>query len=58
MSNPIPRNGFIVTPESFEDLFERIQDTYPGKEQTAAMMAAAMALNLAHKLFEESKQPA
>jgi hypothetical protein len=58
MTNPIPSNGFIVTPESFDDLFERLQNMYPGKEQASAFMAAAMALNLAHKLFEDFKQPA
>ena len=58
MSNPIPRNDLVVTPESFNDLFERIQAMYPGKEQAAAMISASMALNLARRLFEESKQPA
>ena len=58
MSNPIPRNDLVVTPESFNDLFERIQDMYPGKEQASAMIAASMALNLARRLFEESKQAA
>ena len=57
MSNPIPRNGFCATPESVEDLFDYL-NIYSSSERAIAMLAASMALNLAHKLVEESKQTA
>lgn len=57
MSNPIPRNGFCATPESVEDLFDYL-NIFNGSERATAMLAASMALNLAHKLVEDAKQPA
>lgn len=57
MSNPIPKNNFCATPESLEAL-QNYLEMFSGKEKGIAMLAACMALNLAHKLVEESAQPA
>jgi hypothetical protein len=59
MSNPIPRSGLFVTPESFEELMEMTQNcTGDDKERRLVFLGAMMALNLAHKLIEEQKEVA
>jgi hypothetical protein len=55
MTNPIPRNGLFATPESPEAFAEYLMG-FTGSERTVAFTAAQMALNLAHKLIEESKE--
>jgi hypothetical protein len=52
MKNPIPKTGFVATPDSLEDLMEYCE-RFSGQEKTIAMVVATMALNLAHKLAEE-----
>lgn len=57
MTNPIPRNEFCFTPDTFEAL-EKYFAMLPGHERSIAMLAASVALNLAHKLVEEQAQAA
>lgn len=57
MSNPIPHSNIFATPENFQELEEHL-NSYDGATKGAVWMAAMLTLNLAHKLVEESKQPA
>lgn len=57
MNNPIPYNGFCFTPDTFEAM-EKYFAMLPGHERSIAMLAASVALNLAHKLVEEQAQAA
>jgi hypothetical protein len=58
MTNPIPQNKMFVTPASIGDLAEMIESIGTPEEQRLAWLGASMALNLAHQLFEEQKEPA
>jgi len=55
MTNPIPKNSFFATPESMQALEDQIMK-FSGQERMIAMVAAMMALNLAHELVKESQQ--
>ena len=55
MKNPIPKTGFVATPDSLDDLM-RYCDNFSGQEKAIAMLVATMALNLAHKMFNEATQ--
>jgi hypothetical protein len=55
MKNPIPKTGFVATPDSLEDLMEYCE-RFSGQEKVIAMLTATMALNLAHKLVNEATQ--
>jgi len=55
MKNPIPTTGFVATPDSLDDLMEYCE-RFSGQEKIIAMVAATMALNLAHKMFNEATQ--
>lgn len=52
MANPIPYCGLFDTPGSWSDLMDWIE-LHSGGEKTAALVAAHMALNLAHAKVEE-----
>lgn len=52
MKNPVPQCGLFATPESWSELMNWIE-RQSGGEKTAAMVAAHMALNLAHAKVEE-----
>lgn len=52
MTNPIPKNAFFATPENMQALEDQIMQ-FTGQERMIAMVAAMMALNLAHKLVEK-----
>ena len=57
MSNPIPRSGLFVTPNSFEELMSMTEGcTGDDQERRLVFLGAMMALNLANKLVEESKE--
>jgi cell division protein FtsL len=49
MKNPIQKNNFFATPESMQALEDQIMK-FTGQERMIAMVAAMMALNLAHEL--------
>ena len=51
MKNPIPHCGLFATPESWDELMTWIE-AHSGGEKTAALVAAHMALNLAHERVE------
>ena len=53
MNNPVPYTGLFATPQDHTALMEYISQ-YSGTERTAAIVAAHMALNLAHKLVAEA----
>ena len=55
MKNPIPKTGFVTTPDSLEDLMEYCE-RFSGQEKAIAMLVATMTLNLAHKMFNEATQ--
>lgn len=52
MKNPIPYTGMFHTPDSHTDLMDWIGQ-HSGTERMIAMVAAHMALNLAHAKVEE-----
>jgi cell division protein FtsL len=55
MTNPIPKNNFFATPESMQALEDQIMK-FTGQERMIAMVAAMMALNLAHDLVAQSQK--
>lgn len=57
MSNPIPRSGLFVTPNSFEELMAMTENSSgDDNERRLVYLGAMMALNLAHKLVEDQKE--
>jgi cell division protein FtsL len=50
MQNPIQKNNFFATPDSMQALEDQIMK-FSGQERMIAMVAAMMALNLAHELI-------
>jgi cell division protein FtsL len=52
VNNPIQKNNFFATPESMQALEDQIMK-FSGNERTIAMVAAMMALNLAHEIIEK-----
>jgi hypothetical protein len=52
VTNPIPKTGLFVTPESFDALMEYCQ-RFTGQERMIAITVATMALNLAHDVVEK-----
>ena len=57
MTNPIPKNAFFATPVDMDALEAQIMQ-FTGQERMIAMVAAMMALNLAHKLVAEQMETA
>ena len=55
MKNPIPKTGFVATPDSLEDLMEYCE-RFSGSEKAIAMVVATMALNLAHKMINQGEK--
>jgi len=51
--NPIPANGMFATPIDMESLMNYCK-RFNGSERIVAITCAAMALNLAHELFEQA----
>lgn len=56
MNNPIPKNNFWATPESFEDLTEMLESIGSAEEKRMAWLGAMLALNLCHDLCEKVAQ--
>jgi len=54
MKNPIQKNNFFATPESMQALEDQIMK-FSGQERMIAMVAAMMALNLAHELVKQAQ---
>jgi cell division protein FtsL len=52
VNNPIQKNNFFATPESMQALEAQIM-SFTGQERMVAMVAAMMALNLAHEIIEK-----
>jgi hypothetical protein len=52
MKNPVPTSRLFYTPESEQELLERIQQ-FPQAERAIAFQIAMMAFNLSHKLVAE-----
>jgi hypothetical protein len=55
MKNPIPKTGFVATPDSLDELMAYCE-RFSGQEKTIAMVVSTMTLNLAHKMFNEATQ--
>jgi hypothetical protein len=53
MKNPIYHSDIFATPADMEGLMSYCEQ-FTGGERMAAFVAAGMAWNLAHKLFEEA----
>lgn len=53
MKNPIDHSNMFATPADMEGLMSYCE-RFTGGERMAAFIAAGMAWNLAHKLFEEA----
>lgn len=51
--NPFPKSGFFATPESPYALLEYCE-TLTGTEKALAVCIAAMAMNLAHEMYEQA----
>lgn len=51
--NPIGHNAMFATPKDMEALMQYCE-RFTGGERMAALVAAGMALNLAHKYVEEA----
>ena len=58
MSNPIPHSGLWTTPADMDHLTRLLNESGSKEEQRMAWYGAMLALNLAHQLFEEQKEPA
>ena len=54
MQNPIPKMACFATPESMQALEDQIMK-FSGQERMIAMVAAMMALNLAHELVAQAQ---
>jgi len=53
MNNPIPRNGFFATPDSFDALNDYVSQ-FNGQELRVAMLVMMMTMNTCNKMVEES----
>jgi hypothetical protein len=53
MTNPIPKNDFWATPESFEELTEMLESIGSANEKRMAWFGAMLALNLCHDFLEK-----
>ena len=53
MENPIPFTSIFATPADHSELIDWVSN-YSGSERVAAMTAAHLALNLAHKMVERA----
>ena len=54
MNNPITKSNLFVTPSSFEELNELIENIGSPEEKRMAWLGAMMAWNLAHDLVESA----
>ena len=54
MINPITKSNLFVTPSSFEELNELIENIGSPEEKRMAWLGAMMAWNLAHDLVESA----
>jgi hypothetical protein len=52
MNNPLQRNNMFATPVDMESLMKYCE-RFTGGERVAALTAACMAWNLAHKMVED-----
>jgi hypothetical protein len=52
MKNPIKPSKMFVTPQSEQDLYERIQQ-FTGAERALAFHVAMMTMNLCHSMVEK-----
>jgi len=52
MKNPIPKTGFVATPDSLDELMAYCE-RFTGQEKAIAMLVATMTLNLAHKMVNQ-----
>ena len=52
MKNPVPHSKMFATPDSEEDLFERLNQ-YTGPERAVAFLVAMQTMNLCHKLAQK-----
>jgi hypothetical protein len=52
VNNPIPKSKLFVTPESENDLFNRLEQ-FTGAEKALAFQVAMMTFNLCNKLVED-----
>lgn len=55
MDNKIEGSNVFVTPDSMDDLMNRLE-SYTGSEKAVAMVAAMMAWNLACKIVNETTE--
>ena len=53
MNNPIPRNGFFATPDSFDALQEYVSQLNCA-ELRVAMLVMMMTMNVCNKVVDES----
>jgi len=56
--NPVPKQGFFVTQESFSELSAFLVDTYGGSPEQlhAAMSTMIFTLNTCHQVIETQKE--
>jgi len=56
--NPVPKQGFFVTQESFSELSAFLVDTYGGSPEQlhAAMATMIFTLNTCHQVIETQKE--
>ena len=53
MRNPVPYSDLFITPQSIQELADRIEAIGSPEEQRLVWLGAQYALNLAHHLVEE-----
>jgi hypothetical protein len=58
MINPIEKSNFFVTPTSFEELTQALDNIGSAEERRMAWLGAMMAWNLAHEVVEKSLKEA
>lgn len=52
MKNPVPQSKLFATPQSEEELFERLNQ-YTGEARAVAFLVAMQTMNLCHKLVAQ-----
>jgi hypothetical protein len=56
MKNPLFKSSFFVTPESFEELQNMIEQYSNSSEKSLAYQVSMFRMNLCHKLVEDKIQ--
>lgn len=54
IQNPLKNNGMFVTPTSFDDLMDMIENSYHGTEKAIAYQVLMLTNNLCQNIFDKA----